>query len=77
MFCLTTSENELEWYCQNQSAATFGPRDREDETGWKDCIDPRRAEAAPQILDDCLSGWVQKNRWVVYVGGVQSQVPGM
>ncbi len=62
---------------QNQSVATLGPRDREDETSWKDCIDPWRAEAAPQILDGCLSGRVQKNRWVVCVGGVQTRVPGM
>lgn len=25
----------------------------------------------------CLSGRVQRNRWVVYVGAVQTQVPGM
>lgn len=35
------------------------------------------AEAAPQIVDDCLCGWARRNRWVVYVGGVQTQVPGM
>lgn len=45
--------------------------------GWKDSIDLYRAEAALQLLDDCLSGRIQKTRWVEFVGGVQTQVPAM
>lgn len=49
----------------------------ENEMGWKDSIDLYRAEAALQLLDDCLSGRIQKTRWVEFVGGVQTQVPAM